>query len=101
MFLKFTLLRNLEDLHAWANKCGLCKYDDKRYLLANLPDGSQNFNTHAYGHRKLATMERLVSEKQEQSRTKLVIKQQHPPPQTNPEQKPDYTTYHVVKHELQ
>ena len=31
-------------------KRGLVPFDDKRYLLANLPDGSPNPNTHAYGH---------------------------------------------------
>lgn len=31
-------------------KRGLHPYDDKRYLLANLEDGSPNPNTHAYGH---------------------------------------------------
>ena len=34
-------------------KRGLCPYDDKRYLLADLPDGRPNPNTHAYGHRDL------------------------------------------------
>ena len=31
-------------------KRGLHPYDDKRYLLDNLADGSPNPNTHAYGH---------------------------------------------------
>ena len=31
-------------------KRGLVCYDDKRYLLANLPDGTPNPNTHAFGH---------------------------------------------------
>ena len=35
-------------------KRGLCPYDDKRYLLADLRDGCPNPNTHAYGHRDLA-----------------------------------------------
>lgn len=34
-------------------KRGLCPYDDKRFLLADLPDGSPNPDTHAYGHRAL------------------------------------------------
>ena len=36
-------------------KRGLCLYDDKRYLLADLPDSRPNPNTHAYGHCDLAT----------------------------------------------
>ena len=35
-------------------KRGLCLYDDKRYLLADLPDHRPNPNTLAYGHRDLA-----------------------------------------------
>ena len=31
-------------------KRGLVPYDDKRYLLANLPDDQPNPNTHAFGH---------------------------------------------------
>ena len=46
-------------------KRGLCPYDDKRYLLADLPDGRPNPNTHAYGHRDLATKEHLVADQQE------------------------------------
>ena len=38
-------------------KRGLCPYDDKRYLLADLPDGRPNPNTHAYGHCDLAAEE--------------------------------------------
>ena len=34
-------------------KRGLCPYDDKRYLLSDLPDGSPNPQTHAYGHKDL------------------------------------------------
>ena len=41
-------------VHNGAGKRGLCPYDDKRYLLADLPDGRPNLNTHAYGHRDLA-----------------------------------------------
>ena len=38
----FTQLYTLEQ-----SKRGLCPYDDKRYLLADLPDGQPNPNTHA------------------------------------------------------
>jgi hypothetical protein len=31
-------------------KRGLIAYDDKRFLLAKLPDGQPNPQTHAYGH---------------------------------------------------
>ena len=41
-------------------KRGLCPYDDKRYLLADLPDGRPNPNTHAYGHCDLAAEEQSV-----------------------------------------
>ena len=43
-------------------KRGLCPYDDKRYLLADLPDGRPNPNTHVYGHRDLAAEEHLVAD---------------------------------------
>ena len=46
-------------------KRGLCPYDDKRYLLADLPDGRPNPNTHAYGHRDLAAEEHLVADQSE------------------------------------
>ena len=32
-------------------------YDDKLYLLADLPDGLPNSHIHAYGHRDLAAVE--------------------------------------------
>ena len=32
------------------NKRGLVLYDDKRILLADLPDGLPNPDTHAFGH---------------------------------------------------
>ena len=41
-------------------KRGLCPYDDKRYLLADLPDGRLNPHIHAYGHCDLAAEEYLV-----------------------------------------
>ena len=43
-------------------KRGLCVYDDKRYLLADLLDGRPNPNTHAFGHRNLAAEEHLVAD---------------------------------------
>ena len=43
-------------------KRGLCPYADKRYLLADLPDGGPNPNTHVYGHRDLAAEEHLVAD---------------------------------------
>ena len=42
-------------------KRGLCAYDDKRYLLADLPDSCPNPNTHAYGHCDLAAEEHLIA----------------------------------------
>ena len=60
-------------------KCGLCPYDIKRYLLANLPDGTPNQNTHAYGHHELATEVRVQIDMPEQSGTELVLEQQQPP----------------------
>ena len=56
-------------------KRGLCPYDDKRYLLSDLPDGRPNPNTHAYGHRDLAAEEHLVADLQEPG-AELVIR--HP-----------------------
>ena len=46
-------------------KRGLCPYDDKGYLLADLPDGRPNPNTHAYGHCDLAAEEHLVADQPE------------------------------------
>ena len=43
-------------------KRGLCPYNDKRYLLADLPDGRPNPNTNAYGHCDLAAEEQLVAD---------------------------------------
>ena len=56
-------------------KRGLCHYDDKRYLLADLPDGRPNPNTHAYGHRDLAAEEHLVADQPEPG-AELIIR--HP-----------------------
>jgi len=44
-------------------KRGLCPYDDKRYLLANLPDGKPNPRTHAYGHFEIANLEYVIEER--------------------------------------
>ena len=54
-------------------KSGLCPYDDKRYLLADLPDGRPNPNTHAYGNRDLAAEEHLVAD-QPESGAELIIR---------------------------
>ena len=43
-------------------KCELYLYDDKPYLLADLPDVCPNLNTHAYGHRDLAAKEHMVAD---------------------------------------
>ena len=43
-------------------KRALCPYDEKRYLLADLPDSRQYSNTHAYGHRDLAAEEHLLAD---------------------------------------
>ena len=56
-------------------KRGLCPYDDKRYLLADLPESRPNLNTHAYGHRDLAAEEHLVADQPEPG-AKLIIR--HP-----------------------
>ena len=47
------------------NKRELSSYDDKRYLLAKLPDGRPNLTTHAYGHCDLAAEEHLMSDQPE------------------------------------
>ena len=54
---------------------GLCLYDDKRYLLADLPDGRQNPNTHAYGYCDLAAEEHLVADQPEPG-AELIIRHQ-------------------------
>ena len=41
-------------------KRGLVPYDDKRYLLANLENGSPNPATHAYGHKSVIGVEVVV-----------------------------------------
>ena len=40
----------------------LCPYDEKQYLLAELPDGRPNPNTYAYGNRDLAAGEHLMAD---------------------------------------
>ena len=50
-------------------------YDDKRYLLADLPNGRPNPNTHAYDHRDLAAEEHLVADQPEPG-AELIIR--HP-----------------------
>ena len=42
-------------------KRGLCPYDDKRYLLADILDNRPNPNTHAYGHRDLVSEVNLIA----------------------------------------
>ena len=75
----------------------LCPYDDKRYLLADLPDGSTNPNTHAYGHYSLAAEEQLVVEMPAQAGAEMVIEQLLPRPDTNQVDEPYHTTREVVK----
>ena len=43
----------------------LCLYDDKRYLLADLPDGRPNLHTHAYGDFEMAEETHLVADQPE------------------------------------
>ena len=43
-------------------KRGLCFYDDKQYLLADLPDGRPNPKTNAYGHCDLAAEEHFMAD---------------------------------------
>ena len=56
-------------------KRGLCPCDDKRYLLADLPDGRPNSNPHAYGHCDLAAEEHLITDQPEPG-AELIIR--HP-----------------------
>ena len=46
-------------------KRGLCPYDTKPYLLADLRDGCPNPNTNVYGHRDLAAEKHLVADQPE------------------------------------
>ena len=54
-------------------KRGLCPYDDKRYLLADLPDGSPNPNTHAYGHKDLASEKHFEADMPDTPGSDLII----------------------------
>ena len=54
-------------------KRGLCPYDDKRYLLADLPDGSPNPYTHAYGHKDLADEEEFEADMPDAPGSDLII----------------------------
>ena len=81
-------------------KRGRCPSDDKRDLLAEFPDGLPNLNTHAYGHYSLAAKKQLVADMTEQARSKMVIEQRQPPPDTNQVEEPYHTTLEVVKREL-
>ena len=54
---------------------GICPYEDKRYLLADWPDGRPNPTTHAYGHLDLAAEELVVADQLEPG-AKLIIR--HP-----------------------
>ena len=55
-------------------KRGLCPYDDKRYLLADMPNGKPNPNTHAYGHHDLVPEVNLFADHPEPG-AELVIRQ--------------------------
>lgn len=85
-------------------KRGLCPYDDKRYLLADLPDGTPNPNTHAYGHRDLAAEAHVEMDIPELTGTDLIIEQRQPPqePDENGDHDPEphQTTLLVINREL-
>ena len=86
------------------DKRGLCPYDDKRYLLADLPNGTPNPNTHAYGHHELATEVHVEMDMPERSGTELIIEQRQPPAAHDadavPDPGPHQTTLLVVNQEL-
>ena len=54
-------------------KRGLCPYDDKRYLFADLPDGRPNPNTHVYAHCNLADEEHLVADQPEPGAELIIL----------------------------
>ena len=56
-------------------KRGRCFYDDKRYLLVDLPEGHPDPNTHAYGHHDLAAEEHRAADQPEPG-AELIIR--HP-----------------------
>ena len=68
--------------------------------MADLPDGSPNPNTHAYGHYLLAAKEQLVADMPEQAGAKMVIEQLLPRPDTNQVDEPYRTSLEVVTREL-
>ena len=54
-------------------KRGLCLYDDKWYLLADLPDGRPNLNTHAYFYCCLAAEKHLVNYQPEPNADLIIL----------------------------
>jgi hypothetical protein len=86
------------------DKRGLCPYDDKRYLLADLPDGTPNLNIHAYGHRELAAEAHVEMDIPELTGTDLIIEQRQAPeePDEGADHEPEMhqTTLNVVNQEL-
>ena len=56
-----------------SNRNAICPYDDKRYLLADLPDGRPNPYTHAYGHRDQAA-EKILNAVQFEPDAELIIR---------------------------
>ena len=85
-------------------KRGLCPYDDKRYLLAELPNGTPNPNTHAYGHRELAAEANIDMDMPDQPGADLIIEQRQPPaePEADADENPEpyQTTRLAAKQEL-
>ena len=59
------------------HKCGLHPFDDKRYLLANLEDGSPNPFTHAFKHYSISTEKTEIDEPT--IGPALVVEVRHPP----------------------
>ena len=59
-------------------KRGLVPYDDKRILLADLPDGTPNPNTHAFGHYAIADEIRVDQPDQPEAGNDLVIETRTP-----------------------
>ena len=53
-------------------KRGLVPYDDKRILLADLPDGQPNSNTHAFGHYSLEAV-RMPEPEQPPSGKEIIV----------------------------
>ena len=63
----------------------LCPYDDKRYLVANLPDYRLNPKTYAYGNLNLTAEKNLIADQQEHG-VELII--QHREKKISPETRP-------------